>query len=125
MSTPSSSAASNDSSVFPRTTACAPRCPTRLVIPDPLPVVTSVTSRDTRSRRAAARDDEHGPGPHDLAALDRERDVREGERAADALHARARLDPVARAGRAQEVDCERDGGPVLVVVGPRADRATE
>jgi quercetin dioxygenase-like cupin family protein len=24
--------------------ACAPRCPTRLVIPDPLPVVTSVTS---------------------------------------------------------------------------------
>src|SRR3712207_9557725 len=66
--------------------------------------------RSPRSNaRRSARDDPHGPGAHDLAAVHGQRAVGEGERPADPVEARSRLDPVVGVRGLEEVDGQADG----------------
>src|SRR4051812_33486764 len=67
----------------------------------------------------------HGAGTHDLAFADRQRAVGERERAAHAVDARARLDPVAGLAGLEEVDREAHGRALLVVVRVLLDRPAE
>src|SRR5918998_3666309 len=73
----------------------------------------------------SVRDDPDRAGSHGLAVIDRERAVGKSERAPDTVDARARLDPVPRLRRLEEVDGKADRGPAAVVVGVSVDRAPE
>src|SRR3954452_24125119 len=83
------------------------------------------SSRTRSNGSASPGNDPDRPRAHDLLVLDGQGAVGKGERAAHTVHSGARLDPVARLRRLEEVDREADRRAVLAVLGVGLDCATE